>query len=127
MRGNYQKLQSLTQGYKSVDDNYKEMEIALIRANVEEDREATMARFLNGLNWDIANVVELQHYVELEDMVHMAIKVERKLKRKGTRSFQNLGSSTSWNRQLEERRKSCFKVQNRTTKKERRSSQCKQR
>ena len=127
MRGNYQKLQSLTQGYRSVDDNYKEMEIALIRANVEEDREATMARFLNGLNWDIANVVELQHYVELEDMVHMAIKVERKLKRKGTRSFQNPGSSTSWNRQLEERRKSCFKVQNRTTKKERRSSQCKQR
>ncbi|RVW45606.1 hypothetical protein CK203_091543 [Vitis vinifera] len=33
-----------------------------------------MARFLNGLNWDIVNVVELQHYVELEDMVHMAIK-----------------------------------------------------
>ncbi|KAL4626704.1 hypothetical protein ACB092_05G116400 [Castanea dentata] len=74
----------------------KEMEIAMIRTNVEEDREATMARFLNGLNRDIANVVELQHYVELEDMVHMAIKVERQLKRKGTRSFQNLGSSTSW-------------------------------
>jgi hypothetical protein len=44
-----------------VDDYYKEMEIALIRANVEEDREVTMARFLNGLNRDIANVVELQH------------------------------------------------------------------
>ncbi|WKA10625.1 hypothetical protein VitviT2T_028190 [Vitis vinifera] len=75
----YQKLQSLTQGYKSVDDYHKEMEmeIAMIRANIEEDREATMARFLNGLNQDIANVVELQHYVELEDMVHMAIKVER--------------------------------------------------
>uniref|UniRef100_A0A2N9HUP0 Integrase catalytic domain-containing protein n=1 Tax=Fagus sylvatica TaxID=28930 RepID=A0A2N9HUP0_FAGSY len=43
---------------RSVDDYYKEMEIALIRANVEEDREATMARFLNGLNRDIANVVE---------------------------------------------------------------------
>jgi hypothetical protein len=92
----YQKLQSFTQGYRSVDDYYKEIEIALIRANVEEDREATMTRFLNGLNRDIANVVELQHYVELEDMVHMAIKVERQLKRKGTRSFQNLGSSTSW-------------------------------
>jgi hypothetical protein len=49
-----------------------------------------MARFLNGLNWDIAIVVEL------EDMVHMAIKVERQLKRKGTQSFQNSGSSTSW-------------------------------
>ena len=60
-----------------MDDYHKEMEIAMISANVVEDREATMARFLNGLNQDIANVVELQHYVELEDMVHMAIKVER--------------------------------------------------
>jgi hypothetical protein len=59
-----------------MDDYYKKMEIALIRANVEEDREATKARFLNGLNRDIINVVELQHYVVLEDMVHMAIKVE---------------------------------------------------
>jgi hypothetical protein len=73
-----------------VDDYYKEMEIAMIRAYIEKDREATMARFLNGLNWDIANVVEL------EDMVHMAIKVERQLKTKGTRSFQNPNSSTSW-------------------------------
>jgi hypothetical protein len=60
-----------------VDDYYKEMEIAMIRAIVEEDKEATMAMFLNGLNRDIANVVELQHHMELEDMVHMAIKVER--------------------------------------------------
>ncbi|KAL6319806.1 hypothetical protein AAG906_036868 [Vitis piasezkii] len=58
------------------------MEIAMIRANVEEDREATMARFLLGLNWKIANLVELQHYMELEDMVHMAIKIENQLKRR---------------------------------------------
>ncbi|KAF7821687.1 Transposon Ty3-I Gag-Pol polyprotein [Senna tora] len=37
------------------------------RANVQEDREATMARFLNGLNNDIADIVDLHHYVELED------------------------------------------------------------
>ena len=79
-----------------MDDYHKEMEIAMIRANVEEDRETTMARFLNGLNRDIANVVELQHYVELEDIVHMAIKVEQQLKRKGTQSFQNPGSFASW-------------------------------
>jgi len=75
----YLKLQGLNQGYKTVDEYHKEMEIAMIRANVVEDREATMARFLNGLNQGIANVVELQHYVELEDMVHMATKVERQL------------------------------------------------
>ena len=91
----YQKLRSLTQGYRGVDDYHKEMEIVKIQANVEEDRESTMARFFNGMNRDIANVVELQHYVELEDMVHIAIKVERQLKRKGTRSFQNPGSFAS--------------------------------
>ena len=35
----YQKLQRLTQGSRSVEDYYKEMEIAMIRANVEEDKE----------------------------------------------------------------------------------------
>ena len=59
-----------------MDDYHKEMEVAMIWANMEEDREATMVRFLNGLNRDIANVVELQYYVELEDMVHMAVKVK---------------------------------------------------
>jgi hypothetical protein len=39
-----------------------------------------MARFLNRLNHDIANVVEIQHYVELKDMVHMVTKVERQLR-----------------------------------------------
>jgi hypothetical protein len=53
-----------------VDEYFKEMEIAMIWANVIEDRKATMARFLNGLNRDIT-IVELQHCVELEDMVHM--------------------------------------------------------
>uniref|UniRef100_A0A2N9F015 Reverse transcriptase domain-containing protein n=1 Tax=Fagus sylvatica TaxID=28930 RepID=A0A2N9F015_FAGSY len=73
-RGLYQKLQRLNQGSKSVEEYYKEMEVAMIRANVEEDREATMARFLHGLNREIADIVEMQHYVELTDMVHQAIK-----------------------------------------------------
>ena len=30
-----------------MDDHYKEMEIAMIWANIEEDREAIMVRFLN--------------------------------------------------------------------------------
>jgi hypothetical protein len=53
------KLQGMNQGYKSVDEYHKQMKIAMIRANVIEDIEATMARFLNVLNRDIANVVEL--------------------------------------------------------------------
>jgi septum formation topological specificity factor MinE len=61
------------------------MKNAMIQANVIEDREAILARFLNELNKDIANVVEL--HVELEDMVHMATKVERQIKRKGSTHF----------------------------------------
>ncbi|XP_042465802.1 uncharacterized protein LOC122048277 [Zingiber officinale] len=91
------KLQSLKQGSMTVEDYHKEMEIALIRANIEEDREATMARFICGLNREIANIVELHHYVELDDVVHMAMKVERQLK-KGVRSSSKYeaASSSPW-------------------------------
>uniref|UniRef100_A0A2N9GCD0 CCHC-type domain-containing protein n=1 Tax=Fagus sylvatica TaxID=28930 RepID=A0A2N9GCD0_FAGSY len=102
---------------RSVEDYHKEMDVAMIRANVEEDREATMARFLNGLNRDIANVIELQHYVEIEDMVHMAMKVERndpaeakrktkppKGKDEGTSNKPKVESQPSRNRDIK-----CFK------------------
>ena len=60
----HNKLQRLTQGSKSVDEYYKKMDVSMIRVNVMEDRKATMARFLHGLNSDIRHVVELQNYVE---------------------------------------------------------------
>jgi hypothetical protein len=78
-----------------VDEYFKEMEIIIIRANVIEYREATMARFLNGLNRDIVNVVELQHCVELEDMIHMAMKVERQIKKRDSTHFQTNWASSS--------------------------------
>jgi len=89
------KLQSLNQGSKSEDEYYKEMEITMIRGNVTEDSEAMMARFLNGLNKENANVVELQHYIELEDMVHMVMKVERQIKRRGSTCLQTKSASSS--------------------------------
>ena len=49
----HNKLQRLIQGNRSVDEYYKEMEISLIRAQIEESQEATMARFLHGLNKEI--------------------------------------------------------------------------
>ena len=90
----HNKLQRSTQGSRSVDEYYKEMEVSIIRANVMEDREATMACFLHELNSDIRDVVELQNYVELEDLVHQASKVEQQLKRKSAmrRSSSNFHS-----------------------------------
>ncbi|XP_052479569.1 uncharacterized protein LOC128034767 [Gossypium raimondii] len=97
-RGPRQRDQNLTQENRSVEDYFKEIEIAMIRADVEEDREATIARFLAGLNRDITNVVELQHYVEVVDMVHVAIKGEKQLKRKSSsRTFPSTKNSQRWN------------------------------
>ena len=52
------------------------MKIFLIRAQIEESQEATMTRFLHGLNREIQDIVELHHYTSLEDLIHQAIKVE---------------------------------------------------
>ena len=68
----------------------------MIQVNVEEDREATMAMFLVGLNREIAKLVEFQNYVALEDMVHMVIKIENQLKRKGSSTWKNRSSGLSW-------------------------------
>ena len=79
-----------------MEDYYKVMKILMIRANVEEDREATMARFVVGLNREITNITELQHYVELEDMVDMAIKVENQHKRRGINARQTPYLGLTW-------------------------------
>ncbi|XP_057990618.1 uncharacterized protein LOC131172996 [Hevea brasiliensis] len=67
----HQRLQRWTQGSKSVEDYHKAMEIAMIRASIEESVEATMARFHSGLNAKIANIVELHHYDTLNELVQM--------------------------------------------------------
>ena len=92
----YQKLQGLSQGTKSVDEYYKEMELAMMRADIDENEEATMARFMGGLQRDIAHLVELHHYNDIEDMVQMAEKVERQLKRRQPVARQNQGPNSPW-------------------------------
>jgi len=61
---------------------YKEMEMLSIKRNLKRSEEAKMARFLNRLNQDIQDVVELQKHETLEEMLHQAMKVERQLKRR---------------------------------------------
>ena len=77
-------LQALTQGNRLVEDYYNEMEMAIMKADIQEDVEAIMARFLHGLRPEIAEVVELQHYLDLHVMLDKAITVERCLKRRGS-------------------------------------------
>ena len=57
------------------------------RANVEEDGETTMVRFIDGLNRPIANTLRLQTYIDLEEAVHKAIEIEQQLKEQRFGSF----------------------------------------
>jgi len=66
----------------------------LIRAQIEESQKATMAKFLDGLNREIQDILELHHYASLEDLIHQAIKVEQQLKRKQTYKKSSYDSST---------------------------------
>ena len=55
------------------------MEVSMIRANVLESEEQTMASFLNGLNHPIKKIVEFQPYDSLLALVHQATKAERQI------------------------------------------------
>jgi len=75
----FDKLRNLKQGSLSVDEYYKEMDKAMIRANVYEDEEQTIVRFMSGLHHNIQLIVEFQQYRNLVELVHQASKAERQL------------------------------------------------
>src|SRR3954469_16071080 len=53
------------------------MELNIIRANIEERDEQTMACFLNGLNHPIKRITEFQKYNNMVEIVHIASKAKR--------------------------------------------------
>ncbi|XP_068476254.1 uncharacterized protein [Phaseolus vulgaris] len=90
------KLQRMTQGNRSVEEYFKEMEVTMIRVGKNEENEAIMARFLNGLNHDIRDVVELQEYVDMKELLPKADQVEQQLKRKGIMRSSNNNKNFNW-------------------------------
>ena len=76
----FKSLQELKKGMKSVEEYFKEMENSMMRANIEESAEQTMARFMNGLNYPIKRITEFQPYSNITELVHQATKAERQVK-----------------------------------------------
>ena len=95
-RNKAQKLQALKQGRKSVEDYYKEMDTLMDQLNLDEDREVLMARFLNGLNTEIADKTDLPLYSDIEELLHIPIKIERQIQQRSPRySSKTFSNSTS--------------------------------
>ena len=61
----------------------------MIRANIQEAEEQTMARFMSGLNYPIKRVTEFQPYNTVVELVHQATKAERQVQQdsRNTRSY----------------------------------------
>ncbi|KAI5653262.1 hypothetical protein M9H77_30449 [Catharanthus roseus] len=77
------KLMTLKQGAKSVEEYRQELELYILRLNLEEDKDASMVRFLSSLQREIANQLELYPHTTYEDMCNLANKIESQRKRNG--------------------------------------------
>ncbi|KAK1694292.1 hypothetical protein QYE76_010989 [Lolium multiflorum] len=76
----FNKLTQLKQSYKSVEEYYKEMHMTMMSANVDEQEEQTMARFLNGLNIPVKRIVEFLPYKNMVELLHQATRAERQVR-----------------------------------------------
>jgi hypothetical protein len=74
------KLQQLKQGAKSVEEYYQELQIGMLRCNLEEREDAVVARFVAGLNCEIQDILEyIIDYANITHLFHFACKAEREV------------------------------------------------
>jgi hypothetical protein len=85
---NFLQLQNLRQKNLSVEEYTREFEKLMMKCDIHEKEEQTIARYLGGLNTDIAHPVQLQQYWSVEDVIRLALQVENKyLKGLPTKTF----------------------------------------
>jgi hypothetical protein len=63
--------------FLSVEEYVMEFDLLMIRYELTESQEHTIARFISRLRNDIVNIIKLQPYIFLEDMIKLAMRVER--------------------------------------------------
>ena len=68
----------------SAEETCNAMQMAMIKAEVREDDEGTMARYLRILHPSLAHEVDLYPYNTPTELLHKAIQVDKKLKFRGT-------------------------------------------
>ena len=91
-----------------MEDYYKEMDTLMDRLDLDEEMETLMARFLNGLNKEIADKVDLQSNSDIEEMLHLAIKVKKQLSTRRTR-YNSSKPSSSFNSSWKKENKSEYR------------------
>jgi hypothetical protein len=70
------KLQQLTQGSKSVEEYYRELQMGILRCGLEKNEDGAMARFMGGLNWEIQDILAYKEYNSVNRLFNLACKAE---------------------------------------------------
>jgi len=83
-------ITSLNQENPKAEECIMVFEQLQMRVGLDEELELEIARFNKGLSPSIASKVELQPYLSLDDVYHLAIMVEKQLK--GRKPFQTTSS-----------------------------------
>nr|GEZ24904.1 hypothetical protein [Tanacetum cinerariifolium] len=92
------KFHNLKQQDKSAEEYTSEFDHLMIKCDIVELEEQTIACYLGGLQSEISNVVQLQPYWTYADVCKLVVKVEKQQKEKQgsfTRSFNKEGSISS--------------------------------
>jgi len=66
-----------SQGHRSVDEYFQEIEMCLLCTCIAEDEESLMARFLVCFNKPIVDEVDMTNYTTLNELLHFAKRAER--------------------------------------------------
>ncbi|XP_031375447.1 uncharacterized protein LOC116189849 [Punica granatum] len=80
----FSRLYNFKQEELTVEKYTAEFEHLMMKCDIVEPEEQTIARYLGGLRSEIRNVVQLQPYWTFEDVCKLAIRVEKQSKEKST-------------------------------------------
>lgn len=94
---NFTKFYNFKQYNMAVEEYIKEFEYLMLRCDITEPEEQTIARFLGGLKRELADAIKLQPFWTFNDVRRLAITIEQQrmknsLKTAPKASFSNQGS-----------------------------------
>ncbi|KAH6800990.1 hypothetical protein C2S52_001454 [Perilla frutescens var. hirtella] len=103
------KLNRIKQGTRSIEEYHKELETTLNRVGKEETLNATIIRYIEGMNPYITCEVELKEFTSIERMVQYASIVEKQLREGHHRSSQTSAPThQSWSKGQSDPPERCF-------------------
>ena len=89
------KLQCLNQSDRSVEEYYHELQISMLRCDIIEDKDATMACFCGGLRCEIQDIVDYKEYNSIPRLFQHSCLVEKELQGRQQRPRSNFGSTAT--------------------------------